>query len=49
MEYNEYMVTVKTSEGEKARIVVHTGSDADARRMAEQATRLTVVDVKRQS
>jgi len=49
MEYSEYMVTVKTSEGEKARIVVHASDGLVAAQMAEQATRLTVVDVKRQS
>ena len=49
MSYIEYKVVVRSSEGERARVIVHAGSDADARRMAEEATGLQVVSVKREA
>ena len=48
-DYGEYRVTVQTSEGEKARLIVHAHSDLIAREMARQATGLHVVAVERVS
>ena len=49
MSFNEYKVTVRASDGQKARVVVHARDDEDARKMAAQATRLEVVSVKREA
>ena len=45
----EYKVTVRSSEGEQARIIIHARSDGEARERAEQATGLVAVAVKREA
>lgn len=41
-DYGEYRVTVQTSYGEKATLIVHAHSDLIARELAKQATGLHV-------
>lgn len=49
MDFGEYRVTLRTSEGEQGCMIVHAHSDAEARKRAEQASGLVAVSVKRES